>query len=114
MAWEPDNSNVDNTSPVPPQSPGARSIDQSITDAEGHQWIRREQAAGHAHAQSLTCPECEGEMIWATLISSYRIAITGLDQQGRIGKNSTGIASLVCTNCGFTKFYTIDPRKLLE
>ena len=70
---------------------------------------------GKAQAKTLMCSECGGAMVWAST-DGYRgpISVYPYLNPAAWSRNSSDVIALVCTDCGFTKFYTSQPRKLLE
>ena len=72
--------------------------------------------AGTAHARSMVCSECGGQMVWAKPYtqSSSVYMIPFSTGAGLFGGNMVSTIALVCINCGFSKLFTTEPRRLVE
>ena len=71
---------------------------------------------GKAQARTLICSECGGAMVWGSTETNRWGTLNVVPYFGPMLMNGTrsNIVGLVCMDCGFTKFYTMQPRKLVE
>ena len=94
-------------------------FDSPPEDAGGDQPTRRLEGPGGAPPAAL-CPECRGPMVWAWTRASGQDdtleveRIVGDPIWGQPRRRRTTCGALVCVECGFTKLYARDPKKLLE
>src|SRR4051794_16453339 len=77
----------------------------------------RPQEESTGYATSMTCPECGGEMVWARTAAyinpglSLYVEPWNKDRAKR-SPHGSELWALVCSDCGFTKLYARDPRKV--
>lgn len=58
------------------------------------------------------CPECGGECVHAA--STGTMTLVPYVEQSRflLGKHASLLRAVVCTACGYTRFYTKEPERL--
>ena len=104
---------LSNENSVKPQRQDTtRFSDQSAPAANGPD----PREPGKAQARTLICSECGGEMLWASTDADQTrpLRVYPYMRMAAWGRNSSNVIALVCTDCGFTKLYTMEPRKMLE
>ncbi len=56
------------------------------------------------------CPECGGERVQAG-VSNHAFLVVN-DPAKLFGQQASTLRAIVCTQCGYTRFYAVHPEKL--